>query len=416
MRRIIYACITSSLAVTGAISVAQAKQVVPVHSQDVQRTVSQAFRSIHVSADYGNVTLRPGATATVHAHEEWNLRQPTLAVSVRHHVLHVTISCNGDVSVGNTVTVVGALDQANDCIDSLTLAAPANVPVQADTWSGRVTAAGFHGGLKLSSDSGDVSIRNSSGPQVEASSGNGTVTGTHLHADAVALSSDSGDVVGTRIHAHSFTARSGNGAVTASSLVTTVLTATSDSGDVTLSGATVQAQADVHSGNGAVALDHVGAGSLDVGSDSGNVSLDKITSSSTRAESGDGTISATRFTGLNLTVADDAGDVNVADVTLRTLQATSGDGAVTARGLRAQTASLHSDAGNVTAALANKPQTLTATSGNGAVTLDVPSGRYDVQADSDDGTVHVSGLIVDTSVRPFIRAHSDAGDVTVTGH
>ena len=46
----------------------------------------------------------------------------------------------------------------------------------------------------------------------------------------------------------------------------------------------------------------------------------------------------------------------------------------------------------------------------------VPTGRCEVSADSDSGTVHVTGLIIDTSVRPYRRAHSDSGDVSVTGH
>lgn len=163
MRPIIYASVATALAATGAFSAAQAKQVVPMHTQDVTKTVTQAFRSVAVSADYGAITLRPGRRATVHAHEEWNVRQPTLAIDVSHGVLHVTISCNGDISVGNVVTVAGALDQANDCIDALTLILPATVPVEANTSSGDISSVGAHAGVKLSTDSGNVSVRDAAG-------------------------------------------------------------------------------------------------------------------------------------------------------------------------------------------------------------------------------------------------------------
>jgi hypothetical protein len=201
MRRIVYVLVATGLAATGAFSAAQAKQVIPMHTQDVTKTVTQAFRSVAVSADYGGVTLKSGSTTTIRAHEEWNVRQPTFDVAVSHGVLDVTISCNGDVSVGSVVTVAGALDQANDCIDALTLTLPAKLPVQADTYSGDITSTGGRGGVKLSTGSGDVTVRDARGPQVAASSGNGTVDASGIDASSVSLDSDSGDAIATGVRA-----------------------------------------------------------------------------------------------------------------------------------------------------------------------------------------------------------------------
>lgn len=50
---------------TGVAGVAHAKQIIPMHTQDVQKTVTQPFHSVAVSADYADVTLRPGRTTTV---------------------------------------------------------------------------------------------------------------------------------------------------------------------------------------------------------------------------------------------------------------------------------------------------------------------------------------------------------------
>ncbi|HET6911331.1 MAG TPA: DUF4097 family beta strand repeat-containing protein [Mycobacteriales bacterium] len=377
MPRFIYVLAASAVVATGAFSAAQAKQIVPLHSQDVQKTVTAAFRSVEISGDGSNIALRPGRTTVVQAHEEWNLHQPTLAIGVSRGVLHVTINCSEAQDVGGVVTVQGALDVANDCTDDLAVTLPASVPVHATTGFGGITASGFRRGLQLTTDSGNVAARNVSGPQVQLSSGNGSVVGSGINAAAVSLSSDSGDVNATGVRASSLGLKSANGAVSASSVTATVLTATSDSGDVGVADAAIRAQALLHSDNGAVSVSRVKAGSLDA------------TSS--------------------------AGDIKVTDSTFRTAKVSSDNGSVTASHLGAQSASLHSDSGDVAADLTNQPQTLTATSSNGAINLDVPTGRYDVQADSDNGTVHVTGLIIDTSVRPFIRAHSDSGNVTVQG-
>jgi DUF4097 and DUF4098 domain-containing protein YvlB len=243
MYRIIYALTATTLTATGAFSVAQAKQIIPMHAQDISKTVTGDYRSVAVSGDYATIKLRTGRSSTVHAHEEWNFNQPKLDVTIDRGVLHVTISCNDDVTVGNGVTVAGALDQANDCIDDLTITLPATKPVQADTSSGNISAAGARGGLKLSTDSGDVTVRDAAGPRIDAASGNGNVTATSTRS-------------------HSLTLKSGNGAVTARRITTTVLTAGSDSGDVALTDAIVVAQADAHSGNGALNLTRVHAGSV----------------------------------------------------------------------------------------------------------------------------------------------------------
>jgi len=78
MRPIIYASVATALAATGAFSAAQAKQVVPMHTQDVTKTVTQAFRSVAVSADYGAITLRPGRRATpIRVRRRWRARRRT---------------------------------------------------------------------------------------------------------------------------------------------------------------------------------------------------------------------------------------------------------------------------------------------------------------------------------------------------
>jgi hypothetical protein len=61
------------------------------------------------------------------------------------------------------------------------------------------------------------------------------------------------------------------------------------------------------------------------------------------------------------------------------------------------------------------PDVLVANSGNGTVNVRVPTGRYYVDARSNNGTVHVTGLTLDRRAIREITAISSSGNVSVTG-
>jgi hypothetical protein len=52
---------------------------------------------------------------------------------------------------------------------------------------------------------------------------------------------------------------------------------------------------------------------------------------------------------------------------------------------------------------------------SGDVTVDLPGGRYAIDADADSGDVGVDGVIRDDTAPRHVEAHADSGDVTVRG-
>lgn len=319
MRRLLWSVASGVLAASGAVTVAQAGQIIPAHSQDVRRVVSSPVSSLVVTGDYSNVTLRPGRTLSVLAHEEWNLYQPELLVEVRDGVLKVSISC-GRPDGAAAALGGGLTDTANDCVDDLTVTVPTGVEVQAQTGSGNVQSTGLRGEQQLRTGAGDLDVRNATGPDISAITGNGDV------------------------HASSVTAG--------------VLDTRTDAGDVTVSGIRASTRIDVTSGNGTLRL---------------------------------------------------------TDLRARSLSASTNAGDVLAQGLRTSLVLLRTANGTINSRLDAAPDDLTARSDSGDVTVDVPSGRYDVQADTASGLVRVTGLTSDPDSRHHLRAHTGAGDVTVRG-
>jgi DUF4097 and DUF4098 domain-containing protein YvlB len=414
MRRVVLAGLALVLVAVGAIA-AQAKQVIPMHSADVAQGIAGRFHAVQVSADEGSITITAGSAPRVQAHEEWNFHQPALTVTIKNGVLNVSLDCADYQSIGGVVEA-DPVDLVNDCIDNLSLTVPANVPVQATGSSGGITTTGLHAGQRLRTDAGDITVRRAAGSGLDAATGQGAVTATDVHADVVSLSSSSGNVNVSRVRAASLTLHSGQGTISLTHATTTVGLVDDDAGNVDLSDVVTRADATVHTGQGSVDVERASAGSLNVKSDAGDVTLNTVRAGKATARSGQGTITALHITTTTFDVTNDAGDVTATDVSAQRIFAHTGQGALRFNSLRATTSDLTSDAGDVTATLTRKPLTVTATSGQGAVNLSVPRGRYDVAADSGQGTVTIRDIVIDTSVRPYLRAHSDSGNVTVSGN
>jgi DUF4097 and DUF4098 domain-containing protein YvlB len=413
MRRGVLSGLAMVLVVVGAVA-AQAKQVIPTHSADVRQGITGAFHAVQVSVDNGSIAVEAGSAPRVRAHEEWNFHQPVLTVTTKSGVLHVSLNCADYQSIGGVVEA-DPVDLVNDCIDSLSLTLPPNVPVRVVGGTGSITTTGLRAGQRLRTDNGDIAVRRAAGSGLDAATGSGAVTATDVRADVVSLESDTGDVTASRVRAHSLNLHTGQGTISLTHATSTVSSVDDDAGDVKVSDVTSRADTRLHSGQGSVDVTRVTVGSIDARSDAGDVTLDTVRAGRANVASGQGTITVRHWAASALDITNDAGDVTVADGSARQMAAHTGQGALEVDKVRTTTAHLTSDAGDVTAVLTSKPTTVIASSGQGSVDLSVPTGRYDVDADSGQGTVTIRNLIIDTSVRPLLRAHSDSGDVTVSG-
>ena len=310
---------------------AVASQIVPTHETTETKQIHDAVSSVHVVADVGAITVRPGSATSVSAHEEWNFQQPKLQVSVSSGRLDVSITCGDGTQVGPA-----DLALLNDCTDDLTLTIPAEADLVASSGDGNVTTAGMRATQHLTSDVGKVAVSNAVGALV-ASTSDGEITATDVDAPNVLLRSDRGDVV-------------------ASSVI----------GDLT-------------------------------------------------ASSSDGVVSLTRVRAGTIAAHSDTNDVSVSNSRATRVVAGTSSGRLRVIGVRAEAFALTNDTGSVLLHTVNAPRNISARTSDGAVAVEVPAGRYAVDAHSTDGQVHVSGLTRSAAAARHITARSDTGNVRVTG-
>jgi DUF4097 and DUF4098 domain-containing protein YvlB len=98
--------------------------------------------------------------------------------------------------------------------------------------------------------------------------------------------------------------------------------------------------------------------------------------------------------GVGLDAHTDAGDIEATDVTGTHVKADS-------------------DAGDVHLAFAMAPASIDAQSDAGDVDIELPRGEYALDADTGAGDTSVSGIVRYDRSAHAVKAHSDAGDVTV---
>lgn len=270
MRGVIGAVLAGSLVAPGAWAAASAGQVVPLHSQDVRHDVTQRITSLTVTGDTSRITLRRGASFSVVAHEEWNLRQPELQVVLDRGALRVTISCSRpDVEAG--LVAVSASDSLNDCTDDLALTVPAGVPVRARTDLGDVTSTGLRQDQQLTTGAGDVTVRDATGDLV--------------------LKADDGEVV-------------------VAGATGSVVEARSGSGRVRLSDVTARRRAVVTADDGTVRLDHVTAQGVSVSSNAGDVTTSEVRGSAVSLRTANGAVSARRLTAGTVDLVTSSGSID----------------------------------------------------------------------------------------------------------
>lgn len=90
-------------------------------------------------------------------------------------------------------------------------------------------------------------------------------------------------------------------------------------------------------------------------------------------------------------------------------------GDVRVRGLRSRTLDLRSAVGDVRADLAATPRSVVARSSEGDVDITVPSGTYAVEAHSVLGQTHIDGITARSNAPRRMSAHTDTGDIRITG-
>jgi len=346
---------------------AQAGPVPPLHTADVTFPVTAAFSSVHLSADLGHVTVTAGKKAAVQAHEEWNLRPPTVHVTESRGVLTVTATCDASESVGPASVDPG--NTVNECVDDLSVTLPHAASVTADSNSGGVSVVATHGDLQLHSANGDITMRD-------------------LFAPHLSATTDVGNIVGTRVHVgYAATLKTGNGSITASTYFYLPdaswvrLDASTDVGDITLNGL-YMVEATATTGQGNISVSHMDVRDMFVRAGTGDMRF------------AEGEIS-------HLVVHSDNGSLtnDMASITSSTWATGSG--------------AINFDGGG--------SFILAASSGKGDVTVISRYGRYSgppsfaVQADTDNGTVTVRGIKVVPDSLWRIRAHSDDGNVSVLG-
>ncbi|HET6910861.1 MAG TPA: DUF4097 family beta strand repeat-containing protein [Mycobacteriales bacterium] len=363
-RALVVGAATLAVLVAGS---AHAGLVPPLHSAALSFPVNSAFSAARITADLGHITVTAGQKAAVQAHEEWNLRQPTVHVAVSRGVLTVTASCDATETVGPASVDPG--NTVNECVDDISVTLPGVVSVNADSGSSGVTVVKTHGDLQLHSGNGDINMRDVFAPHLSAAT-------------------DVGNIVGTRIHVgHAATLTTGTGSITASAYAY---------------------------------LPHASWVRLDASTDSGDITLDGLYTVEATASTGKGNISVSDMDVRGMSVRAGTGDMRFADGEIAHLVAHTDQGNLINNRAAITTATWATGSGSISLD-GGSYFNVTATSGNGDVTVISRYGkysglpRYAVQADTDNGTVTVRGIKVDPDWIFHIRAHSDDGNVSVLG-
>jgi DUF4097 and DUF4098 domain-containing protein YvlB len=340
-----------------------------LHSEDSTTKVAGAVSSVRVDGDVSNVSIVAGKATSVVAHLEWNKDRPTVKVAWKDGVLTVSARCAGDVLHGPIVYVGGA----GECIDDLRLTVPAAAAVRVAT-SASTQASKMTGSLDL--HAGLVRVTHVRSPRVQVSSTMGMVTLDDVTSPTIQVSNSQGGIYAKGVTARSLALATSYGDVTVIGGSMRTLTASSDQGQINAE----QLRADV----------------VDLSSSYGAVRVIGVTAPDVSAVTNQGSVVVNRLVGSRL-------------------DARSGYGDVLLSGVAASRVSAFTDQGEVNVALTKAPDLARATSHYGPVVLQVPTGRYAVDASSSYGQQSVTGLVNDPSAARQLYAHSDQGDVSVRG-
>jgi len=155
---------------------------------------------------------------------------------------------------------------------------------------------------------------------------------------------------------------------------------------------------------------------LELDADSGDVEARGIDVAAVRVQSDSGDVRLKLAGRQRLVRAQtDSGDVDVVTRDVRRVDARtdSGDVVVTTRATREVTA--QTDSGNVVVAASRPPRRIVAGTASGDVRVVVPAGAYRVATETGSGEVKVDAISRNDRVARSIEAHTDSGDVTLSG-
>ena len=364
------AALIAAIALPVAAGVAFAEPVSPyLHSEDSTTKVAGAVSSVKVDGDISNVSVVAGKATSVVAHLEWNKDRPTVKVALKNGVLTVTARCGGQLVNGPIVFVGGP----GDCVDDLRLTVPAAATMRIGT-NGSVQVSKLTGSLDLRG--GLVHVSNVRSPRVQVVSAMGSVTLEKVTSPTIQVSNSQGGIFAKSVTTRTLALSTSYGPVAVVDSTMRTLTASSD--------------------QGYVSAERVHADLVDLSSSYGDVRVIRVTSPDVSARTDQGTIAVDRLAGNRLDARSGYGDVLI--------------GASSARRINATT-----DQGELNVALTTAPDLARVTSSYGPVALQVPKGRYAVDASTSYGQQNVTGLVVDQSAPRQLIAHSDQGDVSVRG-
>jgi DUF4097 and DUF4098 domain-containing protein YvlB len=376
-----------------------------LNSQDVTTKVAGKVTALRVDADISNVSVTPGAASVVTAHLEWTFSKPTVTVSVDKGVLTVKARCDDELNGGPVH--VGLI---NTCVDDLRIVVPAAASLVIGT-DGSANVSRFTGPVDVRG--GRVTVTDLRTPKLRIS-GRASASLRRIHSSFGQVALSSGNIDAESLQVRSLSLSTGSGNVNAGHVTAATFNVSDSSGNVWVTHAKADSLA-LSSGSGNVNADDVRSARATLATSSGNVYAQHVSAGRLEVNSGSGTVSVSDTTAERTKATSSSGNVYVQRVRGRHLDASTGNGSMTVADVHLHTIGLRSSSGSVSVQDLDAPDTLAASSGNGNVNVRVPSGRYYVQATSDNGSAHVSGLTVDRFAKREITAASSSGNVTVTG-
>jgi hypothetical protein len=175
----------------------------------------------------------------------------------------------------------------------------------------------------------------------------------------------------------------------------TELTASSGSGNATVTGTTGPVK--LSTGAGDVSVSDA-SGPLTLNAGSGSIAVNAASPATLSASTGDGNIQAKGVTSTTITANTDSGSISGTGIKTAMITASSGNG-------------------GITIAFANDPGSIRVNTDSGDVTLVLPhnSTRYNISANTDQGSVHDATIPRATSPGGHvIMASSGTGDITIS--
>jgi hypothetical protein len=364
------AALIAALVLPVAAGAALAEPISPyLHSEDSTTKVKGAVSSVRVDGDISNVSVVAGKATSVVAHLEWNKDRPTVKVAVNKGVLTVTARCGGQLLNGPVVYIGGA----SGCVDDLRLTIPTAAALRVRT-DGSTQVSKLTGSLDL--QGGLVHVSNVRSPRVQVTSAYGSVTLEKVTSPTIQVSNSQGGIFTKSIAARTLALSTSYGPVAVVDSTVRTLTASSD--------------------QGYVSAERVRADLVDLSSSYGEVRVIGVTAPDVSAVTNQGSVVVNRLAGSRLDARSGYGDVLLSGVSATRVNALT-------------------DQGEVNVVLTRAPDLARATSHYGPVALQVPTGRYAVDASTSYGQQSVTGLVVDAAAKRQLIAHSDQGDVTVRG-